>query len=78
LELGSGSFAWLPQFTPDSVLGYRNRDILVIHNFGDTAVHMPAGEIVLRSIAHLDDTNAESTRTAEAISPNETVWLRLH
>ncbi len=75
LELGSGSFDWLPQFVNDTALGYRNRDILVIHNFGDTALHLPPGEVILRSQTINTDAHT-AVSTTDAVAPNETVWIR--
>jgi alpha-glucosidase len=68
LKLGEGSFAWLPQYTNDRALGYRNGSILVIHNFGTDALPLPAGEVILRSIFAGD---------AAHIAANETVWVKL-
>jgi len=68
LKLGEGSFAWLPQYTNDRALGYRNGNILVIHNFGTDALPLPAGEVILRSIFAGD---------AAHIAANETVWVKL-
>jgi alpha-glucosidase len=70
LSLGEGSFAWLPEFTRDDVLGYRNGDILVIHNFGQTPVTLPAGEVVLSSLHGMS--------TGHALAADQTVWLKLH
>jgi alpha-glucosidase len=68
LKLGEGSFAWLPQFTNERALGYRNGQILVIHNFGRDAMAMPAGEVILRSANGLDQ---------QHIAADETVWIKL-
>lgn len=68
LKLGEGSFAWLPQFTNDRALGYRNGGILVIHNFGTDSLSLPTGEVILRSINGSDQHH---------IAPNETVWVSL-
>lgn len=68
LKLGEGSFAWLPQFTNDRALGYRNGGILVIHNFDSAPIAMPAGEVLLRSANESDEKH---------IAPNETVWIKL-
>jgi alpha-glucosidase len=68
LKLGEGSFAWLPQFTNEQALGYRNGDIVVIHNFGTSELAMPAGEVILRSANGPDQKH---------IAPNETVWIAL-
>ena len=69
LRLGEGSFAWLPEFTRDEVLGYRNGDILVIHNFSNASVTLPAGEVLLSSLHGMS--------TGHALAPDQTVWLRL-
>ncbi|MEY4294186.1 MAG: hypothetical protein RIR29_836, partial [Actinomycetota bacterium] len=68
LKLGEGSFAWLPQFTNERALGYRNGQILVIHNFGREAMAMPAGVVILRSANGLDQ---------QHIAADETVWIKL-
>ena len=68
LKLGEGSFAWLPQFTNERALGYRNGQILVIHNSGREALAMPAGEVILRSANGLDQ---------QHIAADETVWIKL-
>lgn len=69
LKLGEGSFDWLPEFTNDRALGYRNGRVLVIHNFGENALPLPQGSLLLRSIA-----GAAST---DAIGAHETVWVQL-
>jgi alpha-glucosidase len=51
LSLGEGSFAWLPGFVGESSLGFRNGEILVIHNFGLDPIQLPAGEIIASSAA---------------------------
>ncbi|MEY2675497.1 MAG: hypothetical protein RL102_763 [Actinomycetota bacterium] len=69
LKLGEGSFEWLPQFTNDRALGYRNGDVLVIHNFGSDALPLPHGSVLLRSVT---EDGGE-----DAIRAHETVWVRL-
>ncbi|MEY4449836.1 MAG: hypothetical protein RLZZ304_211, partial [Actinomycetota bacterium] len=69
LKLGEGSFEWLPQFTNDRALGYRNGDVLVIHNFGSDALPLPHGSVLLRSVT---EEGGE-----DAIRAHETVWVRL-
>lgn len=69
LKLGEGSFAWLPQYTNDTALGYRNGDVLIVHNFGTDALHLPPGKVLLRS-------SADSVEH-DAIAPNETVWVHV-
>ena len=69
LGLGEGSFEWVSDLATDQVLGYQNNQILVIHNFGDTAARLPAGEVVLQS-------SANATQDG-SLSPNQTVWLQI-
>jgi alpha-glucosidase len=67
MKLGEGSFDWLAEFTNQKTLGYRNGNILVIHNFGYESIDLPAGELLLSS----------TTESAQGqIAPNETVWLK--
>jgi alpha-glucosidase len=67
LKLGEGSFAWLPQFTNEISLGYRNGGILVIHNFGREPIAMPSGDVILRSANETDHKH---------IAADETVWIK--
>jgi len=67
LKLGEGSFAWLPQFTNEVSLGYRNGGILVIHNFGREPIAMPSGDVILRSANETDHKH---------IAAHETVWIK--
>ena len=69
LKLGEGSFDWLPEFTNNRALGYRNGRVLVIHNFGEDALPLPQGSLLLRSVA-----GAGST---DAIGAHETIWVQL-
>ena len=66
LGLGHGSFDWVPEYTNDSALGYRNGDVLVIHNFGSNPIELPAGEVIASS------RNGVSVE----LEPNQTVWLQ--
>ncbi|MEY4348705.1 MAG: hypothetical protein RL719_2 [Actinomycetota bacterium] len=66
LGLGDGSFEWVAEFTNDRALGFRNGDTLVIHNFGDEPLALPAGEIVARS----------QKGDSLSLEPNTTVWLK--
>lgn len=68
LKLGEGSFDWLPEYTNERALGYRNGDVVVVHNFGEDSLELPAGEVLLRSAA--------DSAANEAIAPHETVWVR--
>ena len=66
-KLGEGSFEWIADYTNDRALGYRNGDVIVVHNFGDEAIALPAGEVLLRSAADSEPT--------DGIAPHETVWV---
>ncbi|MFM5968652.1 MAG: alpha-amylase family glycosyl hydrolase, partial [Micrococcales bacterium] len=68
LKLGEGSFDWLPEFVSDRALGYRNGDVLVIHNFGEDALALPAGSVLLRSFA--------GAGLTDPIGAHETVWIQ--
>jgi alpha-glucosidase len=66
LGLGDGSFEWVAEFTNERALGFRNGELLVIHNFGDEPLALPAGEIVARS----------QKGDSLSLEPNTTVWLK--
>ena len=68
LKLGEGSFDWLPEFVSERALGYRNGDVLVIHNFGADALALPAGSVLLRSVA--------GAGLTDPIGAHETVWIQ--
>jgi alpha-glucosidase len=68
LRLGEGSFEWFPRFVGESSLGFRNGEILVIHNFGLDPIQLPAGEIIASS--------ADGTTTTDALAADQTVWIR--
>jgi alpha-glucosidase len=68
LQLGEGSFSWLPQFVNEHTLGYRNGDILVVHNFGHEPVHLPAGHIIASSIDGMTD--------GHSLVADQTVWIK--
>ena len=70
LDLGGGSFDWLPRYVNKTTLGYRNGDILVIHNFGTDALHLPPGDVLISSQHGLG--------SGEALGADQTVWLKLH
>jgi alpha-glucosidase len=65
-DLGGGSFEWEPAFTNDRALGFRNRGILVIHNFGNDALALPEGEVLARS----------QKGDSLSLEPDTTVWLK--
>ncbi|MEN9730800.1 MAG: hypothetical protein RL488_110 [Actinomycetota bacterium] len=66
LGLGHGSFDWVPEYTNESALGYRNGSVLVIHNFGRESIEMPAGEVIASS----------KNGISVGIEPDQTVWLQ--
>ncbi len=68
LKLGEGSFEWVAEFVTESSLGFRNGDILVVHNFGHTPIELPAGEIIASSI--------EGMTSGHALVADQTVWLK--
>lgn len=68
LRLGEGSFEWVDELTNEQTLGYRNGSMLVVHNFGEAAMSMPSGELLLRS--------AQGASDASVIEAHETVWIR--
>jgi alpha-glucosidase len=68
LKLGEGSFEWAPEFVGESSLGFRNGEILVVHNFGPEPIHLPAGEIIASSI--------EGLETADLLAADQTVWIK--
>ena len=66
LGLGNGSFDWVPEYTNSTSLGYRNGDVLVIHNFGSEAIEIPSGVVI-----------ASSRNSASVgLEPDQTVWLQ--
>jgi len=69
LGLGNGSFEWLPDFVSDQVLGFKNGNHLVIHNFGHHPIDLPAGHIVASSLHGMTD--------GHQLVANQTVWLEL-
>jgi alpha-glucosidase len=64
-ELGTGELEWLDS-GEKTVLALRNGDVLVYANTGDTAVTMPAGEVLL----------ASGTLSNGELTADTTVWLR--
>ena len=66
LALGDGSFEWAAEFTNERALGFRNGDVLVIHNFGDDPLQLPELEILAQS------QNGGSL----SLEPHTTVWLK--
>ncbi|WP_138315834.1 glycoside hydrolase family 13 protein [Rhodoluna limnophila] len=69
LGLGEGSFDWAPEFVSENSLGYRNGDILVVHNFGHEPIALPAGEISASSL--------HGMTSGHDLVADQTVWLRI-
>lgn len=69
LGLGDGSFEWVAEFVGENVLGYRNGDVLVVHNFGHEPIELPAGEILASSLHGMTD--------GHPLVADQTVWLKL-
>lgn len=68
LALGEGSFEWVDEFVGENSLGFRNGNILVVHNFGHTPIALPAGEIIASSL--------HGMREGHNLVADQTVWLR--
>jgi alpha-glucosidase len=69
LKLGEGSFAWVNEFVSESSLGFRNGEILVVHNFGSAPITLPAGEIIASSI--------DGAADEHILVADQTVWIKL-
>ena len=67
LAIGEGSFEWLPGYVGDNVLGFRNGDIVVIHNFGNEPIDLPAGKILASSLHGMTE--------GHALAADQTVWI---
>ncbi|MEF3402618.1 glycoside hydrolase family 13 protein [Agromyces sp. CCNWLW203] len=63
-DLGAGTLEWLPGY-PESVVAFRNGDVVVIANAGDSPVELPEGDVLLSSEA-ID---------GRALPADTTVWL---
>jgi alpha-glucosidase len=68
LDLGQGSFEWVQELCNENVLAFRNTDVLVIHNFGGSAISSPEGEELISS---------SSQSQHNHLLPNETKWIKL-
>ena len=68
LGLGHGSFDWVPEYTNSTTLGYRNGGVLVIHNFGETPITLPTGDVLASSQIGL----------AASLEADQTVWMKLN
>ncbi len=69
LKLGEGSFDWAPEFVTDTSLGFRNGDVLVVHNFGHTPIKLPTGEVLASSL--------HGMTSGHDLVADQTVWLKL-
>ena len=63
-ELGLGSVEWLSGYG-DEVVAYRNGQVTVIANLGETPVELPAGDVVL----------ASADISGRALPTDTTVWI---
>jgi alpha-glucosidase len=64
-SLGDGAVEWLPG-QPDSVVAFRNGDVVVVANAGDAPVELPEGDVLLESEA----------LTGRSLPADTTAWLR--
>ncbi len=69
LKLGEGSFEWASDFIGENSLGFRNGDVLVVHNFGHTPIDLPTGELIASSL--------EGKLAGHKLAADQTVWLKL-
>ena len=68
LKLGEGSFEWASDYVSESSLGFRNGEILVVHNFGHSPIDLPEGEIIASSI--------EGMTRGHQLVADQTVWIK--
>jgi alpha-glucosidase len=69
LKLGEGSFDWALEFVTDTALGFRNGDVLVVHNFGHAPIKLPTGEVLASSL--------HGMTSGHDLVADQTVWLKL-
>ena len=69
LQLGEGSFDWAPEFIGENSLGFRNGEILVVHNFGHEPIALPRGEVISSSL--------HGMTSGHDLVADQTVWLKL-
>jgi alpha-glucosidase len=69
LKLGEGSFDWAPEFIGEKSLGFRNRDVLVVHNFGHEPIDLPRGEVLASSL--------HGMTKGHPLVADQTVWLKI-
>ncbi|MGH3706060.1 MAG: DUF3459 domain-containing protein, partial [Agromyces sp.] len=63
-DLGAGTLEWLPGY-PESVIAFRNGDVVVVANAGDAPVQLPEGDVLLSS----------EPIDGRALPADTTVWL---
>jgi alpha-glucosidase len=63
--LGAGTLEWLGGFD-DSVVAFRNGDVVVLANTGTTPVELPTGDVLL----------ASTSLSGAALPADTTAWLR--
>jgi alpha-glucosidase len=68
LKLGEGSFEWASDFISENSLGFRNGEILVVHNFGHAPVELPTGDIIASSLVGM--------QAGHPLAADQTVWIR--
>jgi alpha-glucosidase len=68
LRLGEGSFDWAEEFVTETSLGFRNGDILVVHNFGHEPIPLPPGKVISSSL--------EGMTFGHKLVADQTVWLK--
>jgi alpha-glucosidase len=68
LGLGEGSFEWVAEFVTENSLGFRNGDILVVHNFGHSPIELPEGEIIASSL--------HGMTPGHPLAADQTVWIK--
>ena len=68
LKLGEGTFDWVPEFISEKSLGFRNRDVLVVHNFGHESIALPRGEVLASSLHGMTGDHL--------LVSDQTVWLQ--
>ena len=69
LKLGEGSFEWVAEYVDEKSLGFRNGEILVVHNFGYEPISLPAGEVIASSL--------HGMTSGHSLVADQTVWLKL-
>ena len=69
MKLGEGSFDWAPEFNGEHSLGFRNGELLVVHNFGHEPIALPRGEVIASSL--------HGMTSGHDLVADQTVWLKL-